>query len=171
MLKLSLIHLLFPIHHTRSIGVSNMDQPFFMEEALKEAHKAFLLDEVPVGAIITYKGEIIARGHNQREEDRDPTAHAELLAIQRASQVLGGWRLTGCSLYVTLEPCSMCAGALILARIENLIFGTTDPKAGACGSVLDLVRHPALNHRLRVRGGVLEKESKELLKKFFSRLR
>lgn len=142
-----------------------------MGEALKEAHKALLLDEVPVGAIITFKGEIIARGHNQREQDRDPTAHAELLAIQRASQFLGGWRLAGCRLYVTLEPCAMCAGALVLSRIESLIYGAIDPKAGACGSVIDLVRHPSLNHRLAVKGGVLEEECGQLIKSFFARLR
>lgn len=157
---------------TIRLGVAMiLPDAFYMGEALKEAERALSFGEVPVGAVITYQGEIIARGLNQREQTQDPTAHAELIAIRKASQVLGGWRLTGCSLYVTLEPCSMCAGALVLSRIDDLVYGTADPKAGAAGSVVDLVCHPLLNHRLVVRGGVLEKECREILQGFFAKLR
>ena len=124
-----------------------------------------------MGAVVVVGGELIARAFNRREIDRDPLAHAEILAIRQAARTLGSWRLIGCSLYVTLEPCAMCAGALVNSRVETLVFGAEDPKAGFCGSLGDLVREPRLNHRLEVRSGVLEEESRQLLKSFFTRLR
>ena len=142
-----------------------------MSEALSAAHEAAALGEVPVGAVVVREGREIARAFNRREIDRDPLAHAEILAIRQAASVVGDWRLIGCSLYVTLEPCAMCAGALVNSRIETLVFGASDPKAGFCGSLGDLVEDPRLNHRLEVRRGVLEEESRTLLKDFFARLR
>ena len=143
----------------------------FMEEALVEAKKAFELGEVPVGAVIVKDGEIIARAHNLTETSKDPTAHAEVLAIKEAAEVLGGWRLLGCSMYVTLEPCSMCAGALVWSRMENLFIGARDPKTGACGSVFNIVDSGKLNHNVNVEYGLLEEECSELLKEFFRALR
>ena len=143
----------------------------FMEEALVEAKKAFELGEVPVGAVIVKDGEIIARAHNLTETSKDPTAHAEVLAIKKAAEVLGGWRLMGCSMYVTLEPCSMCAGALVWSRMENLFIGARDPKTGACGSVFNIVDSGKLNHNVNVEYGLLETECSELLKEFFRALR
>lgn len=142
-----------------------------MQEALLEARLAVERGEVPVGAVVVQNGSIVARAHNGREGLQDPTAHAELLALRRASLVLGRWRLTGCTLYVTLEPCAMCAGAMVLARIDRLIFGCRDPKAGACGSVVDLIRDPRLNHRIEVTGGLLEAECGQVLTEFFAALR
>lgn len=143
----------------------------FMEEALVEAKKAFKLGEVPVGAVIVKDGEIIARAHNLTETSKDPTAHAEVLAIKKAAEVLGGWRLLGCSMYVTLEPCSMCAGALVWSRMENLFIGARDPKTGACGSVFNIVESGKLNHNVNVEYGLMEEECSELLKEFFRALR
>jgi len=143
----------------------------FMREALQEARAAYALGETPIGAIIVRDGEVIARAHNLRETIHDATAHAELLAIRRANERLGGWRLTRSTLYVTLEPCVMCAGAIVLARIPTLVFATPDPKGGACGSVLNLVQHGRLNHRVEVVSGVLAEESSQLLRQFFSELR
>ncbi|MBM4050241.1 MAG: nucleoside deaminase, partial [Planctomycetes bacterium] len=120
-----------------------------------------------VGAIITHEGRVIGRAHNQRERLKDPTAHAEMIAITQAAEHLRNWRLTGATLYVTLEPCAMCAGALVLGRLDRLVYGATDPKAGACGSVLDIVRHPMLNHRVEVISGVLAQECGDLLRQFF----
>jgi len=142
-----------------------------MQEALKEAQKALDKDEVPVGAIIVYKGKIISRGHNQVECLKDPTAHAEMLALTSATNYLGNKWLSGCSIYVTIEPCSMCAGALVLSRIKNLYFGAKDPKTGACGSVINIVNHKKLNHRIKVKGGILKEECGSLLSDFFSRKR
>ena len=142
-----------------------------MEQALEEAQKAFDLGEVPVGAVIVKEDQIIARGHNLTETTKDPTAHAEMLAIRQAAEVLGGWRLTGCSMYVTLEPCSMCAGALVWSRMENLYIGALDPKAGACGSVLNITNNEQLNHRVHVEHGIMEEECSEILKRFFRELR
>ena len=143
----------------------------YMEEALREANKAYNLGEVPVGAVVVKDGEIVGRGHNLTETSGDPTMHAEMLAIREAAERLGGWRLTGCSMYVTLEPCSMCAGALVWSRIEKLYIGAKDPKAGACGSVFNIVESDKLNHRLEVEYGIMEKESSEILKRFFKELR
>jgi tRNA(adenine34) deaminase len=144
---------------------------FYMQEALKEAQKAFEEDEVPVGAVIVYKDNIIARGHNQVERLKDPTAHAEILVLTSATNYLKTKWLNGTSLYVTIEPCSMCAGALVLARIKNLYFGAKDPKAGACGSVVNIVNHKKLNHRIKVESGILKEECSSLLSEFFSRKR
>ena len=143
----------------------------FMEEALQEAEIAFSLGEVPIGAVIVKDGQVIARGHNLTETTKDPTAHAEMAAIRQAAERLGGWRLPGCSLYVTVEPCSMCAGAMIWARIENLYIGAMDPKAGACGSVFNIPDNPRLNHRIHVETGIMEEECAQIMRTFFSRLR
>lgn len=142
-----------------------------MNEALKEALKAYDKGEVPVGAVIVRDGEIIGRGHNLTETGNDPTLHAEMIAIREAAKKLGGWRLTDCSMYVTLEPCSMCAGALVWSRMEKLFIGAMDPKAGACGSVLDIVRNEKLNHRIEIETGIMEEECSELIKRFFRELR
>lgn len=143
----------------------------FMRAALAEAELAYRLGETPIGAVIVRDGQIIARAHNLRESQRDATAHAEMLAIRQANQILGGWRLTRCTLYVTLEPCPMCAGAIVQARIPQLIYAASDPKAGACGSVMDLVRHPELNHQVVVQSGILADTSGQLLRRFFAELR
>jgi tRNA(adenine34) deaminase len=143
----------------------------FMEEALREAEKALALDEVPIGAVIVYEGETYARGHNLRERMGDPTAHAEIVALRRAAARRGSWRLHGMTLYVTLEPCPMCAGALVNARLARLVFGAFDPKAGAAGSLMNLVNDDRLNHRLVVTSGVLSDGSARLLKEFFQRKR
>jgi tRNA(adenine34) deaminase len=139
-----------------------------MEIAIEEARKAETHGDVPIGAAIFRDGELLARAGNERELRRDPTAHAEVLAIQAAAAVLGGWRLPGTALYVTLEPCAMCAGAIVLARIPTVVFGTPDPKAGAAGSVLDVLTEPALNHRPEVIAGVREAECAALLRAFFA---
>lgn len=143
----------------------------FMREAIKEAEKAAKLDEIPIGAIIEKDGKIIARGHNMTESKKDPTAHAEIIAIRKASKKLGGWRLLGCNMYVTTEPCSMCAGAMVLARIKTVYIGTADPKTGACGSVVDIVRQEKLNHQIEVKTGILQQECEVILKTFFKKLR
>jgi tRNA(adenine34) deaminase len=142
-----------------------------MQEALAEARAAGALGEVPIGAVVVCGGELVGRGHNRREADRDPLAHAELLAIRQAAARVGGWRLVGCTLYVTLEPCAMCAGALVNARIERLVYGAADPKAGFCGTLGNLVQDPRLNHRMEVTAGVLVEECAALLRGFFSQLR
>lgn len=142
-----------------------------MNEALIEAKKAYSIYEVPVGAIIVYGDKIIGRGYNQRESKNNPLAHAEIIAINEASKFLGAWRLLDCSLYVTLEPCAMCAGAIVNSRIERVVIGTKDPKMGCCGSVEDLLNHKKFNHRPQVEFGVLEEEASSLLKEFFRDLR
>ena len=138
-----------------------------MAVALEEARRAMEAGEVPVGAVMVYGGEVIAQAHNRREGFQDPTAHAEMLALREAARKLGRWRLTGATMYVTLEPCAMCAGAMVLARLDRLVYGCDDPKAGACGSIFDIIREPGLNHRVEVVSGVFEKESQSLLKDFF----
>ena len=138
---------------------------------MKEAEKAFREDEVPVGAVIVHRDKIIARGYNQIERLKDPTAHAEIIAITSAANYLGTKWLNQASLYVTIEPCAMCAGALVLARIENLFFAATDPKAGACGSVVNIANHKKLNHRIKITKGILELECSSLLKEFFRQKR
>ncbi|SEG02859.1 tRNA(adenine34) deaminase [Caloramator fervidus] len=142
-----------------------------MRIALKEAEKSLLVDEVPVGAIIVKDGKIIARAHNLRETLKDATAHAEILAINEACRVLGGWRLIDCIMYVTLEPCPMCAGAIVNSRIKTLVFGASDPKSGACGSIYNIVNDERLNHRVEVIGGVLRQECGDILKNFFKNKR
>ena len=139
-----------------------------MQSAIAEARAATLGGDVPIGAVIVRAGEVIAAAGNRREADLDPTAHAELIAIRAAADVLGGWRLPATTLYVTLEPCAMCAGAIVLARIPRVVFGATDPKAGAAGSVLDVLGEEALNHRPVVAGGVLGEECGRLLSEFFA---
>ena len=139
-----------------------------MRAALAEARLASRHDDVPVGAVVVDPdGSIIGRGHNEREARGDPTAHAEVLALREAAVVVGSWRLAGCTLVVTLEPCTMCAGALVLARVDRLVYGAVDPKAGAVGSLWDVVRDPRLNHRPEVVGGVLAEDCAELLRSFF----
>jgi len=139
-----------------------------MRAALRDAREAAGADEVPVGCVIVHDGLVIGRAHNQTETLQDATAHAEIVAIGAASTALGSWRLTDCTLYVTLEPCAMCAGAIILARVPRLVYGAFDPKAGACGSVLDVIHEPRLNHRVEVTPGVLAAECGELLREFFA---
>ena len=143
----------------------------FMKEALKEAKKAYEKLEIPVGAVIVKEGKIIARAHNLKESKHDTTKHAEILAIQKASKKLESWRLIDCDMYVTLEPCSMCAGALINARIRKLYIGTLDEKTGACGSVLNLFEDYKFNHKVEVEKGIMQKECEEILKSFFKDLR
>ncbi len=139
----------------------------FMRLALREAVRALEHDDVPVGAVAVRDGEVVGAGANEREHRQDPTAHAEILALRDAARRLGSWRLVDCVLYVTLEPCAMCAGAVVLARIPRVIFGASDPKAGAAGSVLDILAQPRLNHRPEVAGGLLAAESADLLRTFF----
>ncbi|MFQ6043180.1 MAG: tRNA adenosine(34) deaminase TadA [Candidatus Poribacteria bacterium] len=139
----------------------------FMREALREAQRAFEEDEVPIGAVIVKGGEILVRAHNLREKLNDPTAHAELIAIRLAAVKLNSWRLLDTTLYVTVEPCPMCAGAIVLARVKRLVFGAIDPKAGAAGTLMNLLDDVRLNHRVEVTGGVLEEESGKLLRAFF----
>jgi len=143
----------------------------WMRIALQEAKKAFEENEVPIGAIIVYEGKIIGKGYNQTEKLQDPTAHAEMIAITAAANYLRSRRLENCTLYVTLEPCPMCAGAIVNARIPTLVFGSYDPKAGACGTLYNLVEDRRLNHTLHVIGGVCDSDSEELLKGFFGRIR
>jgi tRNA(adenine34) deaminase len=145
---------------------------YFMDEALKLARQAAAIGEVPIGAVVVKDGQIIGRGYNRREIDNDPLAHAELLAVHEASKHLGAWRLIGCTLYVTLEPCVMCAGALVNARIDRLVFGAKDPKAGAVSSLMNVCSDPRLNHRVKnIEGGVRGVEASALLSQFFKALR
>lgn len=140
----------------------------WMQIALEEARAAAAAGEVPVGAVIVKDGVLLARDRNRREETEDPTAHAERLVITRAAQILGTWRLEGCTLYVTLEPCPMCAGAVVNSRIPRVVYGAADPKAGAAGSVTELLRHPGLNHRAEVAGGLLAESCGAVLVQFFA---
>lgn len=142
-----------------------------MKEALKEARKAYKKDEVPVGAVIVKNGEIIARAHNAKEKKKDTTKHAEIIAIQKASKKLESWRLENCTMYVTLEPCAMCTGAMIQARLKKVVIGTMDEKTGACGSVLNLLEDYKFNHVVEIEKGVMETECKKILQQFFKELR
>ena len=144
-----------------------MDDAALMGAALDEARAAGAADEVPIGAVIARDGRIIARGANRTVRDNDATTHAEVVAIREASQAVGSWRLEGCTLVVTVEPCAMCAGAIVLARLDRVVFGAWDDKAGMAGSVVDLLRHPRLNHRPQVLGGVREEECGALVRDFF----
>ncbi len=143
------------------------DDERFMRMALREAQAAADHGEVPVGAVIVRAGKVIGKAHNMRETLHDPTAHAEMIAVTQAAEALCAWRLEGSTIYVTLEPCCMCSGAMVLARIERLVYGTADPKAGACGTLYNIVRDERLNHRLEVTAGVLADESRALLQEFF----
>jgi tRNA(adenine34) deaminase len=144
------------------------DDAYFMRLALREAERAPAHDDVPIGAVLVHAGEVLAAARNERELRADPTAHAEILALREASRALGSWRLLDCTLYVTLEPCTMCAGAIVLARLHRVVFGATDPKAGAGGSVLDVLSEPRLNHRPEVLSGVLAPDCGQLLSGFFA---
>ena len=139
-----------------------------MRLALREAERALEHEDVPIGAVIVREGEVIGSGHNEREIRADPTAHAEMIALREAARSLGSWRVLDAVMYVTLEPCAMCAGAIVLARLPRVIFGATDPKAGAAGSVFDVLGEPRLNHRPQVAGGLLADDSAELLRSFFA---
>ena len=141
---------------------------YFMRLALREAERAMEHDDVPIGAVVVHEGEVLATGRNEREQRQDPTAHAEVLALREAAEKLGSWRVLDSVLYVTLEPCAMCAGAIVLARVPRVVFGAWDPKAGAAGSVLDVLAQPQLNHRPEVSGGLLAEECGALLSSFFA---
>jgi len=141
---------------------------YFMRLALREAERALEHDDIPVGAIVVLDGEVVGTGHNEREVRADPTAHAELIALRDAARALGTWRVLESVLYVTLEPCAMCAGAIVLARVPRVVFGASDPKAGAAGSVLDVLGEPRLNHRPQVESGLLAEECADLLRSFFA---
>jgi tRNA(adenine34) deaminase len=153
------------------LGLLERNDEDWMREALREARKAEAEGEVPVGAVIVFDGGIIARAHNQRELLHDPTAHAEMIALTQAAEHLANWRLTGARMFVTLEPCAMCAGALVLARVQEVVWATPDPRAGAVESVFRIWEEPRLNHRVISRKGVLEDECREMLKGFFRRRR
>jgi tRNA(adenine34) deaminase len=141
---------------------------YFMHLALREAERALEHGDVPIGAVVVRDGEVLAAGRNERELRGDPTAHAEMIALREAARAVGAWRVLESGIYVTLEPCAMCAGAIVLARVPRVVYGASDPKAGACGSVLDVLGEPRLNHRPAVAGGLLADESAELLRAFFA---
>lgn len=143
----------------------------WMRVALTEAERALDYDDVPIGAIAVRAGEVIGRGYNRREADNDPTSHAEMIALRQASNIVGYWRLEDVTLYCTLEPCAMCAGAMVLARLPRLVYATTDPKAGAAGSIMDITRHHRLNHQVQVEHGVYAEEASEQIRNFFRKLR
>lgn len=147
------------------------DEEKFMKEAIRQAKKAYALREVPIGCVIVYEGKIIARGYNRRNTDKNTTSHAEINAIRKASKKLGDWRLEGCTLYVTLEPCQMCAGAIVQARIDKVVIGSMNPKAGCAGSVLNLLEMDGFNHKVEMERGVLEEECSTMLSGFFKELR
>lgn len=143
----------------------------YMKEAIRQAHKAWKLQEVPIGCVIVNDGKIIARGYNRRNTDKNTLAHAELLAIRKASRAVGDWRLEECTMYITLEPCQMCAGAIVQARISRVVIGSRNPKAGCAGSVLNLLQMPRFNHQVELTEGVLEEECSSMLTDFFKELR
>lgn len=146
-------------------------QEKYMKEALKQARKAYALGEVPIGCVIVHEGKIIGRGYNRRNTDKNTLAHAEITAINKASKKIGDWRLEECTLYVTLEPCQMCAGAIVQARIPEVVIGCMNPKAGCAGSILNILEMPQFNHQVMVSRGILEQECSEMLKTFFTELR
>ncbi|SDX26610.1 tRNA(adenine34) deaminase [Marininema mesophilum] len=148
-----------------------MNVETYMREAIQEAKKAEALGEVPIGAVVVKDGEIIGRGHNLRETDHDPTAHAEMIAIRQATEHTGDWRLLGCQLYVTLEPCPMCSGAIMLSRIDTLVYGAYDPKGGCAGTLMNLLTDKRFNHQVTVMDGLMEEECGGLLRDFFRHLR
>ena len=147
------------------------EQEKYMREAIRQAKKAWALDEVPIGCVIVFDGKIIARGYNRRNTDRNTLSHAELNAIKKASKKQGDWRLEGCTMYVTLEPCQMCAGAIVQARIDEVVIGSMNPKAGCAGSVLNLLDIPQFNHQVKITRGILQEECSALLSDFFRELR
>ena len=143
----------------------------FLAEAIAEARLAAAIGEVPIGAVVVKDGVIIGRGHNRREADHDPTAHAEILALRQAGQTLGTWRLSGCTLYVTMEPCPMCCGALINSRVDTVVYGANEPKFGSAGSQLNLLQFPGFNHNVKILGPLAEEECQALMREFFTELR
>ena len=143
----------------------------YMKEALKQAKKAYLLGEVPIGCVIVYNGKIIGRGYNRRNTDKNTLSHAEITAIRKASKKMGDWRLEGCTLYVTLEPCQMCSGAIVQARITEVVMGSMNPKAGCGGSILNILEMPQFNHQVKVTRGILEEQCSQMLTTFFKELR
>ena len=143
----------------------------YMKEAIRQAKKAWKIEEVPIGCVIVYQGKIIGRGYNRRTTDKNPLAHAEISAIKKASKVMGDWRLEDCTLYVTLEPCQMCSGAIVQARIPRVVIGSMNSKAGCAGSVLNLLKEPGFNHQAQVVTGILEEECSEMMSSFFTELR
>lgn len=143
----------------------------FMKEAIRQAQKAYALDEVPIGCVIVYEGKIIARGYNRRNTDKNTLSHAELTAIKKASKKLGDWRLEGCTMYITLEPCQMCAGAIVQARVSEVVIGSMNPKAGCAGSVLNILQMEEFNHQVTVTRNVLKEECSRMLSQFFRELR
>ena len=147
------------------------EQEKFMREAIRQAKKAYLLDEVPIGCVIVHDGKIIARGYNRRNTDKNTLSHAEITAIKKASKKLGDWRLEECTMYVTLEPCQMCAGALVQSRIDEVVIGSMNPKAGCAGSVLNLLEVDGFNHKVKITRGILEEECSTMLSEFFRELR
>ena len=147
------------------------EQEKYMKAAIREAKKAYALGEVPIGCVIVYDGKIIGRGYNRRNTDKNTLAHAEITAINKASKKIGDWRLEGCTLYVTLEPCQMCSGAIVQARIDEVVMACMNPKAGCGGSILNILEMPEFNHQVKVTRGVLEEECSEMLKNFFKELR
>ena len=151
-------------------GITSVHEKY-MKEALKQAKKALALGEVPIGCVIVYEGQIIGRGYNRRNTDKNTLAHAEITAINKASKKIGDWRLEGCTLYVTLEPCQMCAGAIVQARIPQVVMGSMNPKAGCGGSILNILEMPEFNHQVDVTRGIMEQECSHILKVFFTGLR
>ncbi|MCI8342116.1 MAG: nucleoside deaminase [Firmicutes bacterium] len=148
-----------------------MEHEMYMAKALEEAKRAFEMDEVPIGAVIVYDGKIIGRGCNRRNSDKNPLSHAEIIAIYEAAKYMNDWRIEDCTLYVTVEPCPMCAGAIVQARIPKVVFGTENPKAGCCGSVLNLLQQEKLNHRAEIVSGVMKNECRDIMREFFKRFR
>jgi tRNA(adenine34) deaminase len=152
-------------------GTPKIDDTKWMRLALEQAQKAYELGEVPVGAVAVFDGQIIGQGYNRKDSDLDPTAHAEMIALRQAAQKLGNWRLIGVTLYCTLEPCPMCAGAMIQGRLERLVYGAPDTRFGADGTIIEVLSEPAFNHRVQVTTGILAEEAGDLLQRFFRRLR
>lgn len=153
-----------------SLDEINMDE-MFMKEAIKQAKKAYKLEEVPIGCVIVHEGKIIARGYNKRNTKKNTLAHAEIIAINRASKMVGDWRLEECTMYITLEPCQMCAGAIVQSRMKKVVIGSMNPKAGCAGSVLNMLQMEQFNHQVELEIGILEEECSKLLKDFFKELR
>lgn len=151
--------------------VKMTEQEKYMKQAIREAKKAYALGEVPIGCVIVYEGRIIGRGYNRRNTDKNTLSHAEITAIRKASKKVGDWRLEGCTLYVTLEPCQMCAGAIVQARIDEVVMGSMNPKAGCGGSILNLLEMPEFNHQVKVTRGIMEEECSRMLTEFFKELR
>ena len=155
----------------KDMGVKMTEQEKYMKQAIREAKKAYALGEVPIGCVIVYEGKIIGRGYNRRNTDKNTLSHAEITAIRKASKKIGDWRLEGCTLYVTLEPCQMCAGAIVQARIDEVVMGSMNPKAGCGGSILNLLEMPEFNHQVKVTRGIMEEECSRMLTNFFKELR